>query len=522
MYVRNVLKAGDVVCTVPIGLKITLVYSKQGSLHRIYKGFESEDDISDKLLIPFCRRQIVPAKIQKTLKEVVVRGVLYTSKRFYGDGPVSSSIEDSMIEEFLKNQNGYKFFAGYVTTNAKHYTSATAMHQQLTSLGFKNLPFFFLADTPTKKKFEDTIQQGKFPFVYPLITDYIIFRQEDIINVDTQLSQYVVDSIESFFDSDGNFKAKVYTSSGVATEYHWSDIVNFNIQKSTLVISDAYGTIIYSNNSSISTKIKPQPDVVPCPSCGRLMHISKKGITKCEDVHCASRAYPVIKNFLSSLGLAPLSKVDLDELLRIDNSYKDPAKLFDSKMYSEYDVHTSVGRLLKGLILNMSEDSANFIWDGCKNEINTLEYYIHNTDKIQSDFRNQDISICEDILKFRRWCEDSKNVDTLLHFLHHDRVHLDLVEKAFNGDPIFRNVHIYITGKFLHGDLTTISRILRSYSATVQTVYDKSVSCVVVGSLKEDIDGLALKKAKKSGVKIFDENEFFKMYEIDKDLKKNL
>ena len=52
-------------------------------------------------------------------------------------------------------------------------------------------------------------------------------------------------------------------------------------------------------------------------------------------------------------------------------------------------------------------------------------------------------------------------------------------------------------------------------------MYDKfntAVDCVVIGSLREDVDGKAVQKARQMQIPIFEEAEFFRNYEIDTDL----
>ena len=93
---------------------------------------------------------------------------------------------------------------------------------------------------------------------------------------------------------------------------------------------------------------------------------------------------------------------------------------------------------------------------------------------------------------------------------------------SFDGAPIFRNKTIFITGTFKHGSLADIKSILESYSATVVTDFDSYIQCVLVGDIKEDIEGQAIIAARELHLPIFSESEFFARYEIDEDLEKFL
>ena len=94
--------------------------------------------------------------------------------------------------------------------------------------------------------------------------------------------------------------------------------------------------------------------------------------------------------------------------------------------------------------------------------------------------------------------------------------------KKFDGEPIFRNKKILITGKFVNGNLDDIAAILASYSAEVVRKFDPDVDCVVTGGQVEDINGTYLRQAKLRNIPVYDELSFFKTYEIDQDLVQNL
>ena len=93
---------------------------------------------------------------------------------------------------------------------------------------------------------------------------------------------------------------------------------------------------------------------------------------------------------------------------------------------------------------------------------------------------------------------------------------------SFDGAPIFRNKTIYITGTFKHGNTADIKAILESYSATVVTDFDNYIQCVLVGDIKDGINGTAILAARELNLPMFTESEFFAKYEIDEDLEKFL
>ena len=97
-----------------------------------------------------------------------------------------------------------------------------------------------------------------------------------------------------------------------------------------------------------------------------------------------------------------------------------------------------------------------------------------------------------------------------------------VVDKKFDGPAIFRNKTILITGKFRHGDFNEVASILQSYSAKVVFDFSESVDCLVVGDLMESTNGQFVRNCKQLNIPVFEESRFFRMYDIDNDLKSNL
>jgi NAD-dependent DNA ligase len=126
--------------------------------------------------------------------------------------------------------------------------------------------------------------------------------------------------------------------------------------------------------------------------------------------------------------------------------------------------------------------------------------------------------------RFANWLMGEQNLLELKTIIESDQVEIITHDKilTFDGAPIFRNKSIYITGTFRHGVHAEIQTILESYSATVVNSFDEYVQCVLVGDIKDGIDGQAILAAKELHLPIFNESEFFAKYDIDSDLEKFL
>ena len=154
----------------------------------------------------------------------------------------------------------------------------------------------------------------------------------------------------------------------------------------------------------------------------------------------------------------------------------------------------------------------------CKNNYKTIKYYLDSPVKIYTEL---DMNVSR---RFASWLSIPRNIVELDTIINSDQIEILVKDKvmSFDGAPIFRNKTIFITGTFRHGSLDEIKAILESYSATVVTDFDEYIQCVLVGDIKDGIEGQAIVAARELHLPIMNESEFFAKYEIDADLEKYL
>jgi len=109
----------------------------------------------------------------------------------------------------------------------------------------------------------------------------------------------------------------------------------------------------------------------------------------------------------------------------------------------------------------------------------------------------------------------------LHHVLLHPRIHIVVATKRFEGAPILRNWRILLTGEFTHGPMQEVQRILRSYSAEIVYKPDDA-NCLIIGDVGENLNGSFIHQMQSANKKVFKEFDFFRLYEIDDDLRANL
>lgn len=518
MFLKNLLRSGDFVELVPIGIQLTLQYNESGNLEKVYNGFGSDRaDITNSILSTLISNKTVPAKIHITKGTSWVRGVLYTGELLSASGKLPNAVNDSLLKKYFEMPSQFNFFAGTFDSTATHFKGATPIRQCLTIDKFKLLPGKLIPSNFDRKSFEAWVYGEQYPFIAPMITDYILFRKETTRFVSTRLSQFLVSDVVKTVDTNGYIKAKIFKSG--STDYiivDYSDVIRLNIHKSTLVVLDGDNQIIYAkptgkvNESQIS-------QLLTCTFCGKVFKSPVSGSVQCQDVHCISRMIPRINQFLSNMKM-PMFDTDVISKWISNSDIISIPDLFLLPEYSKLSIETTLSTLLRALVpVSLIQNDSIFMQfsAACTNNIKTFQYYIHHTDGIETD-----LGISHpDLRKFITWLSDGYNVSDIDTLLETSQIVIKQVDRVFDGPPIFRGKTILITGDFIRGTMLEISGILKSYAANVTTEFSDAIDCVVVGGKGENSDGKSINCAKNLCIPVIEEDRFFAQYEIDSDLR---
>lgn len=518
MFIRNCLKPGDFVCVVPVGVEITLQYNAAGNLEKVYKGFSADrQDISPKFLTLVLNNNTVPKRVHITKGTTWVKGVLYTGQKLFNAGSLPKAVEDDLLDLYIENPSQFNYFAGTLESTAVPLRSASAIRQALTLSKFRILPGFHVPANLNEKVFKDLVFNDNFPFVDCIISSYIIFRREDVLFVSTKLKQFVVSKLVKYVDDRGYIKARVYNRDDSSfIESHYPDIVKYNVQVNSLVITDVDDMIVYTAQTDNKVR-QDRKRSYTCTYCGRVFELPAEGSATCVDAHCPSLLISPIEQILNDLGLVVPETSTISKWI-VDDSITSVSDIFTLPEYANVEVKTSFSNLLRALIptsVIYNDDVFTFFEDRCLGSLETFIYYINSTNRILEDFG----MIHRDLTKLVKWLEDPWNSSNLLTLLNTPQISIVHRERKFAGAPIFRGKTIYITGDFVRGSLTDISSILESYSAVVVLSFSNLVDCVLVGGKQENVDGSSVHAARNLNIPIIQEEEFFLKYGIDEDLK---
>ena len=518
MFIRDYVKAGVLLEPVPFGIPITLKYDVEGHLEGISRSLDESggEDLTLLLIETFLETKIAPLTISVKNGTTFVTGVLYNGKFTKSDGKVPECLVDSLICNFVEDPYSFKFYAGAMSSYGTTIHGAVPIRRWLQLAGFNVLPGYVIPAGLEEAKFRQFICTAQFEFKYPLISDYIIFDKTGWKHYNLGFTQHVVTNVSTYLDDNGCVLDELQFSDGtVLSSINHSDIVRCKVSDNACVVLDEDDKILYCDPSESSIV----SDKFTCPYCGKIYTVPKYGDVLCEDKHCVSREYPALVHMLKTLGLPSIDHDKYDHIVKetiTDFKRSDIFRLIDAK------VNESLSTILSAVVyIPNSNINYDLFCSRCNNIIQSVQYYIHNPEKILVDLGLESRS--SEYRPFMNWLKDHTNVQILEEVLSSDCITIEDQSLAIpNAAPMFRGCKVFITGMFLHGDSTRVASILKSYGADVVFDYSDDVSFVLVGDLHERENGAAIRKARSQHKQIHNESEFFRRYDIDFDLKHNL
>jgi len=519
LITKTFCTAGSLVYIVPTGLLVTLHYDAHGMLNKVYQGFEDKTDLGEDFMKALVRQGLVPNTIKLHGGTTDIWGVFYSNEIECPEGILPDCEFDRIVADIISGSPKYKFYVGNVESGAMAITPSS-MQGWTKMVGFESLPCWAVPVDATDSMLETYIKgNSNISFEYPLISGFIIFEGQSIgrfhrCNLKTFK---VTDTPVNLIDYDGYIKYGIkYGDESLVLDYPVA--VRYNIQKNSQVVVDGYH-VIWSDTANSTDKDRLSTKIT-CSTCHKILDVPEAGQMTCSDDFCISRMYPRIKRFCSILSIDELSTDEFDKVTKSGDISIFPDFLL-LPQYKDVKIKKPLSEIVYAVV--SGEVGLNREWliklcNKCNNSFDTLKYYLVGPLRIKTEL---DMDVPP---RFMRWISEPRNLVELETIINSEQIEIDNDGKLikFDGAPVLRDKRVMITGKFLHGSTEDIIAILQSYSATVVTTMDKKVSCVVVGDIKENIDGLAIQAARELDIPLFDESKFFERYSIDEDLEKFL
>ena len=521
LFTKTRCKAGSLVIIVPSGLLVTLHYDAHGVLSKVYEGFTDKTDLGESFLKALVRQGLVPNSIRLHGGSTDIQGVFYSNEVKSTNGELPYCEFDRIKDDIESGNPKYRFYVGNVESGAMAIT-ASSMQSWVKVIGLETLPCWIAPSEATDVMLKSFILNNTYiNFEYPLIAGYFVFDGAAKAEyVRTELDTYTVtNNPVTLIDFDGYIKYGLQFGD-VSKVIDYPDAVKFNINKgSQIVIDRTSGSVIWSSTQHAEATHRLAKRIT-CSSCHKILDVPAEGVMTCSDPFCTSRLYPRIKRFCTILGLDILSTDDFDKAIAKSDIMILP-DIFLMSQYNDVKVTKPLSEIILASIdgdVGISRDWIVKFCNKCNNSYDTVKYYFEGPRRIATEL---DMAVPPRLAK---WLNEPRNLielDTIINSEHIEIANGDRITK-FDGAPVLRDKRIMSTGTFKQGTTEDIIAILQSYSATVVTQMDKKVQCVVVGDIKENIDGLAIQAAREFDIPMFDETAFFARYTIDEDLEKFL
>ena len=518
LITKTVCPAGSLLYIVPTGLQLTLFYDARGNLAHVYRGFGTDIDLGEDFMKSLIRMHLVPNGIKLAGGTTQVWGV-FPSTNFKSDCGLLPECEyDAIIKDIMSGAPGYRFYVGNVITGATSLLDPTSLQSWASMAGFKMLTTWLVPDNADDNVLRAYFETTRSEVKYPMIAGYIISEgKKQPYYYSTDIRVATVDKTKMYVDThNGYIKYSVsYGNKFGELIMDYPEAVAYGVQKDSQIILDRNHVIWCS--AKVMDNAKSLPTRISCSHCGKILDVPEGGVMECDNPMCTSHLYPRIQHFCKTLGIDELSVTQFEKSVKSGDLQLLPDLLLLDG-YKELHIEDHLWKLLYAII--PAEIGVDLNWlkefcGKCNNQYKTIKYYLDGPRRITTELE-MPLAI-----RLGRWLQDPHNILVIDTIINSDQISIITGDKLlrFDAPPIFHDKTILITGTFTHGSLEDVTAILQSYGAVVVTSCDEFIQWVIVGDIKDNIDGAAILGARSLGIPIIDESDFFNRYQIDEDLK---
>lgn len=511
------LRPGATVTLVPYGVLVTVQYSKEGRIERVYLGTQDSGvDVTSKYLALFTHDQFVPDTVPLTGGTTWVVGVVTSVyPMIAATGDIPACIQEKLLNS---DPSELKFAAAYIVSNALGFSNIKAMQSVLKTYGFHVLPFWTV---PFGGLTDDTLiawmDADTWCYNSRLIMYYIEYINGDRTWWSTGLHQELIQRCDlSINPADGEIRMCIKTQDD--SEYHMplGEAARFQVAPDVMVVEDSLNTVLDADYVGTSYRKPAVSGRYTCPICGKVTSVPAFGSLYCSNLHCGSRLISRIKLMLNTFDL-PIGYSDIVWYAKIkDRQITCLTDVFTLPAYTHLDISVPLWKVLRAAVpVALIRSNSVFIEfaNKCHNAETTFQYYLANFSRAAFDlgFTHPDAS------KLEGWLSDPENAADITALLMLPNLHVPELSQSFDGAPIFRNMSICLTGRFSHGDTQSVADFLQSYAASCTTTYTNVTTHVIYGDLQDGINGAAIREAKLRGVPVVSESQWFSHYDLESD-----
>lgn len=520
--IKNSAAGGAYVQPIPLGMQVILEYSDKGILARVTTDLGEE--LPFELVVKLQVANVLIQRLQTYKAACKVTGVLVAPASEFKLTKCAGELPACTYPAFLKlaktKPEKLRFYALDIQISGSQYLPATSAMGRLAMMQFNSLSGVAITTSANPaaviSQLSRTVESLNLGI--DVVTGLYIHRATNP-RVSTNLVCGVIQKFDYSLDINGyvHGELKCDLGSGVDTVFvPYAQILRHQISNNCFVILDEQSNIQYASQPRVFSKVASSR--ITCPICGKKYSVNtSSAAVSCVDNHCPSKLYPQICRMLIKFGLAPMSEQEFSTHIHTGKiqALKD---VLDLPEYAQYEVTTTLSNLLEAItpvqLLSGDLDSiSKFVHQASSGT--AVSYYIHNPEMVKFDLKMSKLFA----QRFKEFWSDSYNVEMYDAFLDIPDISIVAPEKKFNGDLIFRNKLICLTGEFKHGSYDEMISILKSYAGTAVVEFTSQINFVLVGHLGTP-DPYIIERARAYKIPIYRELEFFSAYQIDDDLSK--
>lgn len=515
---KTVCQAGSLAYIVPIGLQLTLHYDIRGNLTNVYQGFGKQNMVDADFMQHLVRYSLIPNSIKLIGGSTDIWGVFCSDNVNHKHGTLPNCMYDDIKADIIDNPKKYTFYAGGLMTGAEHVAEATSMYTWMTMCKFNVLPLWTIPDDVNDEKLAIYLKSITSPIKYPLVAGFIFYESlKNLTYHSVDLKTATVDKVKKYTDSNGYINYDV-TYDNVKITMPYSSAVKFNIHKGSQIVVDRLNVIWCDTQSSKSTNRLGKR--VACEYCGKLIDVPESGLTCCSDTFCTSFLYPRIERLCVKLGIKLLPQSQIKKYIKSDN-IQILSDVLNLPEYADANIELPLWEILNAVIpgeVGLTSEWLIKFCNKCNNQYETIRYYFNGPIRITTEL-DMEVPI-----RFARWLDLPQNINVIDAVVKSPIIHIKSVGKitGFDAPQLLLHKTLLITGTFKSGSTADMITLLQCYGANVVTEFDEFIDYVIIGDIKDNVNGTAVIGARSLNIPIVDEHVFFSHYGIDKDIENNL
>lgn len=520
--IKNSTVSGAYIQPIPLGMQVTLTYSDKGILTKATTNLGEE--LPFELVVKLEIANVLIQRLQTYKAACEVTGVLVAPisefKLTNCAGELPTCIYPALLKVMKSKPEKFRFYALDIRISDSTYLPATSAMSRLAMMKFTSLTGVAITASANAAAVTSHLHRtiSSLNLGINVAVGLYVHRSSEQ-TVSTNLMCGSVSKFDYSLDVNGYVHGEVKCDLGNGADIvlmPYGQIVKYQLSNNCFIILDEHHNIQYVSQPKVFSKVAPP--TITCPICGKKYSVNTSGAAvSCIDNHCPSKLYPQICRMLIKFGLAPMPEQDFSAHIRT-GKIKTLKDVLELPEYAQYEITTTLSNLIEAitpmqLLAGDLDSISKFVHQASSGT--AVSYYIHNPEMV-----NADLKMSKPFAqRFKEFWSDNYNVDMYDAFLDVPDITIVAPEKKFEGDLIFRNKLICLTGDFKHGSYDEMISILKSYAGTAVVEFTSQVSFVLVGHLGTP-DPYIIERARAHKIPIYRELEFFSAYQIDDDLSK--